>query len=69
MPEDSSGPKTVDLSAYDQETIAKAFWLQEHIRRYGIDGIHYSRVGVETADKKGPPLIAAFIEAELKKQL
>lgn len=62
-------PKTVDLSAYDDETIAKAFWLQEHIRRYGIDGIYYSRTGVETADKQGPALVAAFIEAELKKQL
>lgn len=68
MPEDDfSDWKTVDLDAYDDEVIAKAFWLQEHIRRYGIDGIHYTRRAREIARIHGSDTVADFIDDELRK--
>lgn len=60
-------PKDVDLSEYDEETLAKAFWLQEHIRRYGIDGIHFMWRARGEAHRSGPEQVADAIESELKK--
>lgn len=67
MADDFEGWKSVDLGSYDDETIAKAFWLQEHIRRYGIDGIHFSRRARRVAEVSGPKIIANEIDKELKK--
>lgn len=67
MAEDYEGWKTVDLNAYDDEVISKAFWLQEHIRRYGIDGIYFTRRARNVAVQEGPDTVANFIEAELRK--
>jgi hypothetical protein len=60
-------PETLDLSQYDEEVVAKAFWLQEHIRRYGLDGIQYSEVGERVAADEGPEIIAANISKEFRK--
>lgn len=67
MPDDFEGWQTVDLDDYDDEVIAKAFWLQEHIRRYGIDGIHFSRRAKHVAEVQGPKIVADEIDKELKK--
>lgn len=67
MPDDFEGWQTVDLSQYDDETVAKAFWLQEHIRRYGIDGIHFTKRAKRVAEVQGPKIVAHEISQELKK--
>lgn len=67
MADDFEGWKTVDLDEYDQEVISKAFWLQEHIRRYGIDGIYFSRRAREIARVHGPKDVANSIDRELRK--
>lgn len=69
MPEDSDfeGWKTVNLDEYDDEVLAKAFWLQEHIRRHGIDGIQYSRRARDIARIHGTDTVADFIDDELNK--
>lgn len=59
--------KSVDLSEYDDEVIAKAFWLQEHIRKNGLDGIHYMRQAERVAEEGGPLIVAHEIGKELKK--
>jgi hypothetical protein len=67
MAEDYSGWKTVDLSEYDDEVISKAFWLQEHIRRYGIDGIYFTRHARSVAIQDGSDTVADFIDRELNR--
>ena len=58
---------TVNLSDYDEDVIAKAFWLQEHIRRTGLDGVNYSQVGEGIAETQGDDIVAQEISKELKK--
>jgi len=58
--------RTLDLSNYDDEVLAKAFWLQEHIRRTGLDGVNYSEVGKGVADDVGSDVVAQEISKELK---
>ena len=58
---------TVNLSDYDDEVVAKAFWLQEHIRRTGLDGVNYSEVGESLAEEVGDDVVAQEIDKELAK--
>lgn len=58
--------QTVNLSDYDDDVIAKAFWLQEHIRRTGLDGVNYSQVGEGVAEEIGDDVVAQEIDKELK---
>lgn len=67
MPDPYEGQKTVNLDEYDDEVVAKAFWLQEHIRRYGIQGIYFSETAVGVAEREGPDIIADHIDRQLKK--
>jgi len=59
-------PQTVNLENYDEEVVAKAFWLQEHIRRTGLDGVNYSAVGEGVAENVGDDVVANEIDKELK---
>ena len=57
----------VDLDRYDSETISKAFWLQEYIRRHGIDGIHYMFHARTVARNEGPRDLADNISNEFRR--
>lgn len=67
MADEYADYKSIDLSQYDDEVIAKAFWLQEHIRRYGIQGIYFSETALGVARTRGPDIVADSIGRELKK--
>lgn len=67
MPDPYEGYKTLDLSQYDDEVVSKAFWLQEHIRRYGIDGIYFTEHARTVAEREGPDIVAKHIDNQLKK--
>lgn len=57
----------VDLSRFSPETVDKAFWLQEHIRRNGIEGINYMFHARTEARTRGPRVVADNISNELRK--
>lgn len=42
------------VNEYGEENVRKAFWLQEEIKKDGIDGIHFMRVAEEYAEQNGP---------------
>lgn len=55
----------VDLSRFDSDTINKAFWLQEHIRRHGVEGIHYMFHAKSEARTRGPREVVDHIDREI----
>jgi len=57
----------VDLDDYDGATIEKAFWLQEKIRRDGIEGIGFMQAGRNVAVARGGPMVARKISKHLKR--
>ena len=57
----------VDLDNYDSSTITKAFWLQEKIRRDGIEGIGFMQAGRNVAISNGPSMTARKISKQLNR--
>lgn len=57
----------VDLSRFDSDTIDKAFWLQEHIRRHGVEGINYMFHARTHARTRGPREVADQIDREISR--
>jgi hypothetical protein len=56
----------VDLDNYDDAVIMKAFWLQRHIHKYGIEGIHFMAEAEREAEK-GDEQVAKDIARRLQK--
>lgn len=54
------------IDQHGEETIRKAFWLQEKIYEEGLDGIHFTDVAESKMEKVGPLLVNNAIENELK---
>lgn len=59
-------PETVDLSQYDDELIEAAFWLQEHIRREGIEAVPFMDRAEVYARQDGPEQVAEDISHQLR---
>lgn len=57
----------MDLRDFEPEVVEKAFWLQEHIRRHGIEGIHFMRDGRKHTEKTAADTLADSIENRLRK--
>lgn len=57
-------PETVDIDAVDDAVLLKAFWLQRHIQKYGIEGIGFMEAGHEVAED-GDRVVAENIIARL----
>lgn len=62
-------PETVDLSQYDDELIEASFWLQEHIRREGIEAVPFMDRAEIYAYDEGPDVVADNISQELRRRL
>lgn len=58
----------VDVEAYPDELILKAFWLQRHIQEYGIEGIHFMDEAQDEAEN-GDSVVAGNISARLRLNL
>lgn len=56
----------VDLDAYPDDVIMKAFWLQRHIHVHGIDGIYFMRHARRTEAEDGDQNVAGNISARLR---
>jgi len=60
-------PETVDIDAYPDDVIQKAYWLQRHIHVHGIEGIHFMRNARETEAERGDENVAGNISARFRK--
>lgn len=68
MAEESNGVDRL-VSAHGEETVRKAFWLQQHIYEEGLDGIHFSDAAEADMEEMGPMLIKAAIEREFNRNI
>ena len=57
----------VDLESYDNDTIAKAFWLQEKIRRDGTPAVKYMATARKLVVARGSNVVAKHVNASLKR--
>lgn len=56
-----------ELDNYDRETLLLAFWLQGHIYRNGIEGIHYMEKAGDWAENNAADITADRITQELNR--
>lgn len=56
--------ETVDVEDVDPAVLMKAFWLQRHIQKHGIEGIGFMEAGHEVAED-GDRVVAENISARL----
>jgi hypothetical protein len=46
-----SNPEIEDLiSKWGEDNVTKAFWLQQHIEKHGVEGIHFMTSGADGGD-------------------
>jgi hypothetical protein len=57
----------VRLADYDEGTIEAAFWLQEHIRKNGIDAVRFMETAEAQVRDQGPDTVADKISSEIQK--
>jgi len=57
------------IDEYGEETVRKAFWLQDHIYKEGLRGIDFSGAAEDTMKEIGPPLIKKAIEDEFARSI
>jgi hypothetical protein len=51
------------VQAWGEEDVRKAFWLQGHIKRNGLDGINFSEKAETKIAREGPARCKNEIEA------
>jgi hypothetical protein len=50
----------------DKETLAKAFWLQQHIKRHGLDAVGYMERAREWVGDAGNRTVSEYIHQEMQ---
>lgn len=58
---------TVDFTEHSPETIRKAFWLQEKIRREGTPAVRFMATAEQTLERQAPEIVERHISASLKR--
>lgn len=59
------GTVTYLIDAVDDDTLDRAFWLQEHIKDNGIDAVRYMKAAEEWAEESADDTVADAISANL----
>ncbi|WP_181861708.1 hypothetical protein [Haloplanus salinus] len=54
------------IDDYDEETVAKAYYVSEQIYRYGLRPVGYMRSAHRYAETNGARIVAKHIEKRLK---
>lgn len=57
------GPDVLTLA--DEDTLTKAFWLQQHIKEEGLDALRYMKAAEYWAESSADKSVAAFITKHL----
>lgn len=57
------------VNLYGEDTVAKAFWLQQEIYEQGLDAAHFTDAAEDEMNQRGPMLIKAAIENEFKRNI
>lgn len=61
----SSGEIDALIAEWGEEDVRKAFWLQSHIKRNGLDGIQFSKKADGAVSSYGPMRTKQIIEGHL----
>lgn len=51
------------IEKHGEETVRKAFWLQEKIYEEGIEGVHFSEKAESEMQRIGPAIVKRKIES------
>jgi TRAP-type uncharacterized transport system substrate-binding protein len=62
----SDGEIDALVQAWGEEDVRKAFWLQSHIKRNGLDGIDFSGEARTKIAREGPMFAKQQIEAKMR---
>jgi hypothetical protein len=62
----SDGEVDALVQAWGEEDVRKAFWLQSHIERNGLDGINFSEKAEAKIAREGPMYAKQQIEAKMR---
>lgn len=54
------------VEQWGEEDVRKAFWLQGHIKRNGLDGIQFSAQARTKIKREGPMRAKQIIESEME---
>jgi len=57
------------IDQHGEDTVRKAFWLQQHIFEQGLEGVHFSKAAEEDMQRVGPMLVKKAIEDEFKRDI
>jgi len=57
------------VARHGEENVKKAFWLQQKIKREGLDGIGYMEDAKDRVRQMGPLLIKKAIEDEFSTEV
>lgn len=57
------GPDVISMAP--EQTLSKAFWLQQHIKEEGIDALRYMKAAEVMTERTADETIASFITKEL----
>jgi len=62
---------TIDelIEEHGEETVRKAFWLQEKIYEEGIEGVDFSEAAESRIKQQGPLLVKKAIEDNLTRSV
>lgn len=57
----------VDLSEFDDETIQKALWLQQKIKRDGLDAVRFIAAARTHLQREAPGIVSKHLNRTLKR--
>jgi len=57
------------IDQHGEDTVRKAFWLQQHIFEQGLAGVHFSKAAEKEMEQLGPLLIKKAIEDEFTRNI
>lgn len=55
------------IDTYGEGNVRKAFWLQDEIRKDGLDGIHFMEYAEKEVKQFAPMITHSIIESQMKK--
>lgn len=56
------------INQFGEGNVRKAFWLQDEIRKDGLDGIHFMEVAETNVSKYAHFLVYQAVRSEMKKK-
>lgn len=56
------------ISRFGEDNVQKAFWLQDEIRKDGLDGIHFMQHAESKVSEVAPLIVYQSVRSEMSKR-